>query len=241
MGLLGIGAEPVVLEEHELDLAGVRQLEARTFNGAIIVQLGAEPPHLTLRRKGEVHLTLERRGDTLFLEARKRTPLCVGCCASFELALPESLSLILHSSNGAIAVRGSGAAELKLHTSNGRITVREARGPVSAKTSNGAIEVRQVEGAVEARTSNGAVVLEDLTLPPGSQSKVVTSNGAIKVRRLLAPGGLEAEGYTSNGSVHLELPGASVQLQRQSFSALRAGSSPARLRLESSNGGIWFQ
>ncbi|MCL6569498.1 MAG: DUF4097 domain-containing protein [Meiothermus silvanus] len=256
LGLLGIGTEPTVQEDHALNLGGIRQLEAHTFNGSISVRVGTAPPHLTIRRKGDVSITLEPRGDSFYIEARKNSPICPGCGASFELTLPESLILILHSSNGAIhsegsvarleartsngaiTVKGSGAAELKLHTSNGRISVMEAQGPVSAKTSNGAIELRQVEGAVEARTSNGAVVLEGLTLPPGSQSRAATSNGSVKVVGLQAPGGLEAEGHTSNGSVSVELQDTRVQARRQSFSAQQAGGNPAKLWLESSNGSI---
>jgi len=238
LGLLGIGTEPTVQEDHALNLGGIRQLEAHTFNGSISVRLGTAPPHLTIRRKGDVSITLEPRGDSFYIEAHKNSPICPGCGASFELTLPEGLILILHSSNGAITVKGSGAAELKLHTSNGRISVMEAQGPVSANTSNGAIELRQVEGAVEARTSNGAVVLEGLTLPPGSQSKAATSNGSVKVVGLQAPGGLEAEGHTSNGSVSVELQDTRVQARRQSFSAQQAGGNPAKLWLESSNGSI---
>jgi DUF4097 and DUF4098 domain-containing protein YvlB len=256
LGLLGSSAEPTVQEDHELNLEGIRQLEARTFNGSITVRVGTAQPHLTVRRKGDVSITLEPRGDSFLIEARKNTPICLNCGASFELMLPEGLTLVLHSSNGviqteggvvsldahtsngAITVKSSGAAELKLHTSNGRITVAEAWGPVLAKTSNGAIEIRQVEGPVEARTSNGAVVLEGLTLPPGSQSKATTSNGSVKVVGLRAPGGLEADGHTSNGSVHVELQDTSVEARRQSFSARRAGENPARLLLESSNGAI---
>jgi len=192
--LLGMLA-PTVQEDHALNLEGVRRLEARTFNGSITVRAGTSAPHLTVRRKGDVSIHLEAQGDSFWIEARKNTPLCPGCGAS----LPEGLTLVLHSSNGAIqsegslarleahtsngavSVKGSGSAELRLHTSNGRITVVEAEGAVWAKTSNGAIEIRQVAGAVEAHTSNGAVVLEGLTLPPGSHSKAATSNGAVRV------------------------------------------------------------
>lgn len=238
LGFWGIGTEPTVQEDHELNLGGIRRLEARTFNGSITVRVGTSEPHLTVRRKGDVSITLEPQGDSFLIEARKNTPICPNCGASFELTLPEGMTLVLHSSNGAIQTEGS-LAGLDAHTSNGAVSVKgSGAAELRLHTSNGRITVTEAKGAVSAKTSNGAVVLEDLTLPPGSHSKAATSNGSVRVVGLLAPGGLEAEGHTSNGRVSVELQDASVQARRQSFSARRGGENPARLVLESSNGAI---
>lgn len=217
--VIGTGGEWVDGESN-LDLSGIDRVQASGFNGKVTVQGGAQRGHLRITRKGDTEVRLYREAGTLKVEGVKRSNPCINCAVSLELDLPSGLELDLASSNGPIAVTDNGLASLKLVTSNGPITVVRAK------------------GRVEARTSNGAITINDVEFPANSSNSLETSNGPVIVTGVAAPNGLSITGSTSNSPATVILPGYDVSLDRNTFTAIKAGGAAASLRLHTSNAPI---
>ena len=153
-------------------------------------------------------------------EGVRKTLPCNGCGVSFELDLPANLDLELHSSNGTLAVTGTGRSLLALDTSNGPITITRA------------------EGTLDARTSNGPISLNDVRLSGASRNVLRTSNGPVTLVGVEGEDGLVVEATTSNGHTAVLAPGYQVTLDRNYFRALKNGTANATLEVRTSNGAI---
>lgn len=154
--------------------------------------------------------------------------------ASLIVTVPDTASLDIETSNGAITIEGGLAGPASLDTSNGAITVRDYQGPVNADTSNGAVELTNVPAA-DVDTSNGSVKIvlaADATGPVRADS----SNGSIElVVGAGFTGSVDAD--TSNGRVSCAVPRAAVVRQRNSSAFYRFGEG-ATSTLSTSNGSI---
>ncbi len=199
-------------------LAAEGALEVSSFNGRIEVRPG-DGPGVRLERTttcrartmeeavaGLLLVVPEVRSTEAFLSFRVDDPSSWSHRFRVDLTawVPETCTVTLRTSNGAIEVDGLGG-DIEARTSNGRISVRESgRSRVKLKTSNGDIVAERLTGAVEARTGNGRIVLRDC---PG-RIQAASSNGVVEIDagRGVDPGGIAVE--TSNGRVRCLLPAA---------------------------------
>lgn len=154
-----------------------------------------------------------------------------GC--SFEISLPNTSAIELHSSNGALTCTGL-AGEALLHTSNGRIEVNKHTGPLTARTSNGMITVRDCTDELDLRTSNGTIHACNVAAPIQAGS----SNGRILVE--LAPDfSGEMSVSTSNGSLDInDLPNVTLLSSGRNHMQFRVGDSTRPSSASTSNGSI---
>lgn len=209
---------------------GTMGLDVLTANGAIEVRKASSD---TIEITALVKARTQERLDNTFITANQIDDDLVvrvdwadgkrlnneGC--TFTIAMPETESITLRSSNGRLTVSSlSGAADLqtsngritvtdhigdvRADTSNGRITLESIDGSVFADTSNGRVRVFEVSGPVEVDTSNGSVIVQLTDSNPGPVN-IDTGNGSVVLGVGSAfAGSVNAD--TSNGSVHCEAP-----------------------------------
>lgn len=224
---------------RELDTTGARRILVETGNGSVQVEASPDAPNLrceatcfaSARNEDDarsaveaIQLELARDAlnpDDILIRATfpaRRWGISPG--ASFRLEIPSQLDLQIHTSNGAVRVRG-------------------VRGAVTLRTSNGAIDVQDVDGELDAKTSNGAIRLRGVD---GGQISAVSSNGSILIE---VPSDVSAELKleTSNGSVSRRLDDFQVTGLEGSRSRLRAtlNGGDGQIVARTSNGGIDFR
>jgi hypothetical protein len=126
-------------------------------------------------------LTLEQSGNDVTAEAKyesRPTGFHFGnwppVSVSFEVTVPKSFNL-------------------DLHTSGGDITAASVQGNVRARTSGGNLKFDRVDGEIDAHTSGGDIVLKEGT----ARAKLGTSGGNIEVDRAGGP----TEVSTSGGDI----------------------------------------
>ena len=141
--------------------------------------------------------------------------------ASFEIDVPRS-------------------AMISLHTVNGGISIESFRGTAKFTARNGGIKLLDVGGDIRGETTNGGVSV-DLSGDrwDGAGLDVETHNGGIK---MTVPDGYSAslETGTVNGRVNVDFP-MTVQgrISRQLTTTL--GSGGPRIRVMTTNGGVSIQ
>jgi Putative adhesin len=234
-------------------LEGITTIDVKSFNGFVRVNVLAGEPRLEVKRRGGTTVTVDSSDGTLSIEAHKPF-LSWGAGADLNIRVPEALNLHISTSNGEISLDGPahrleastsndpinvqnvGQTELKLETSNGPVSVSNAQGSVTASTSNASLKLMDAsQVTADLETSNGSVTVERANFAPDSSSTVTTSNAPITVRGVDAPSGLSIHGETSNDTLDVNLPGFSLNLERDQFDAKRDGANAARLELSTSN------
>lgn len=224
-------------------------IDLTTFNGAIDVRphaaatvamevrykaYGATPEEAQ-RNCERLSCDYEADGDVLVIKAVKPAGL-MSAAVAFSLSVPESCSLKLKTSNGAIKVEQL-TGSLSAETSNGSIDLQNV-GDVVARSSNGALNIQGAIGKVDAKTSNGKIIYSGLLV--GNENQLRTSNGRIEVE--LSPEQVvDVEGSTSNGRVACTIPDQKVleESKRSLHTVTGSGTNvEARLRLSTSNGQI---
>jgi hypothetical protein len=101
------------------------------------------------------------------------------CAASYDLAVPSSVALSVHTDGGSIRTEGITGTEI-LHTSGGDVTVGRASGNLDLSTSGGSISGSDLSCAeTVAGTSGGDITLGYASAP----NRVVagTSGGSVQV------------------------------------------------------------
>jgi hypothetical protein len=139
---------------------------------------------------------------------------------SFLVSAPRHTDLVLHGTNGGIAVDGVSAK-------------------IEAQTTNGPLSLRRLAGEVHATTTNGPIdVVLDGTSWNGAGLDVEATNGPIKIT---VPAGYSAEldAGTVNGPLRVGVPvtvQGDVASGRRSQVAGTLGSGGARIRARTTNG-----
>lgn len=76
-------------EEHrEIDVEGLSAVEVATFNGPLLVECGAETPHLVASVWGKASYEVERIGSLLYIRAHKTGLTYAGGGVGMALWLP---------------------------------------------------------------------------------------------------------------------------------------------------------
>ena len=143
----------------------------------------------------------------------------------YDLSVPSSVALNLHSGSGDIEVANVGRY-LSAATGSGNVRAHGIHGPAELQTGSGDIELQQdAAGDVKAKTGSGSVRIHEfngaLTLRTGSgdieangrlaSSSTVTS-GSGSVRLHLNPDShFNLQAATGSGDIHVNFPGAPKQ------------------------------
>jgi hypothetical protein len=256
-------------DSRQWPASGVSSIVASTQNGAVAV--AARPESLARARiakrcngwtKGEAegHLddivvTDNVGSGRLTLTADMPDLNTRACRADLDITLPETVSVNVSSSNGAMNVTGM-IRGVEAHTSNGPITVESVRGTINLHSSNGSVMMANSIGPATVQTSNGAVTLSNHL----GSANVHTSNGRIDASIVALASGEAATLRTSSGKVALDLPsnqsfsfdavtsngevkvtGYSVnyQINEKTHKSGTVGSGPyAQVTINSSNGSV---
>jgi Putative adhesin len=177
--------------------------------------------------------------------------------ADLTVALPPGATLIAHTSDGAIEVRGAGAG-VTAEDGDGDIHIAESSGAVHAHTSDGTIQVDTILGSVYARSGDGRVFVGNATGPVEAS----TADGDVEVR-LAAVDTTRIKAHTGDGTVTVYLPASFAgdvdartsdgridselslpitgRVDPRHIHATLGTNGDARLELDSSNGSIYLK
>jgi DUF4097 and DUF4098 domain-containing protein YvlB len=170
----------------------------------------------------EVQIRVETQGDRIAIYTEKPREFFGrnrNAAVSYELVVPEKISL-------------------DLRTVNGGVRVDTITGEVLVSTTNGGIEVDRISGAVEAHTTNGGIDVDLMAYNGASDLEFRTTNGTITVTLPKdVKGTLEAE--TTNGHIEVDFP-VTIQgrFSKKSIQGELNGGGPALIRLRTTNGSI---
>lgn len=234
-----LGAAFAAGDRRDLDLRAVRNVDARTGSGRIVVTVEPGATGVTVVHRGNVSYDVRVQGDTLVVEGRDRAIFCVMCEVSFEIRLPGPAALRLRTTNGSVRVTGA-MTRVDAATTNGDVsTVDTGTAPLMLGTTNGRVTVARAHAEVRAMNTNGSVELTELTLPAGSDSRAQTTNGSVTVRGLHTRAALDVTGRVSNGGISVSLDGFTVRYpDSRSFGATVTGDGHASLDLRTVNGSV---
>jgi hypothetical protein len=175
--------------------------------------------------------------------------------ADLTVALPPGATLIAHTSDGGIDVRGAGAGvtaesgdgdiriaessgAVRAHTSDGKIRIDTILGSVWARSGDGRVFVSNATGSVEASTADGDVEVRLAAVDTAQRIKVHTGSGTVTVYLPASFAG-DVDAHTSDGKIDSEmlLP-ISGRLDPRHVRATLGTNGGARLDIDSSDGDI---
>ena len=239
LAALLLGTALAATDRRDLDLRGVRNVDASTVNGSIVVTVDPSASGVTIEHRGAVAYRVSVEGDTLRLEGRNRSFICFNCEASFHVRLPGPAALKLRTTNGNIAVSGR-MDRIDASTTNGDVTTNgTGAAPLLLSSNNGRVGVQDARAEVRARTTNGSVELSDVDLPAGSQSRAQSVNGSVTVTGLATRAALVIDGHITHGGINVSLDGYDLSYpDTRSFRASTSGNGTAMLTLETVNGSL---
>ncbi len=109
-----------------------------------------------------------------------------GASVNYELRVPKTINLELHSTNGAIIAT-------------------DCSGDFDCSTTNGKIRLEDISGSARAKSTNGSLYISFRKFNSEKEMRFRTTNGSIK---LMLPYNTNAdlEARTTNGSIKCELP-----------------------------------
>jgi hypothetical protein len=175
--------------------------------------------------------------------------------ADLTVALPPGATLMAHTSDGTIEVRGAGAGvtaesgdgdiriaessgAVHAHTSDGKIRVDTILGSVYARSGDGHVFVTNATGSVEASTADGDVEVRLAAVDTAPRIKVHTGGGAVTVYLPASFAG-DVEARTSDGKIDSELAlPISGRVDPRHIRATLGTNGVTRLDIDSSDGDI---
>jgi hypothetical protein len=210
---------PENVETQELSIAGIAAIEAATFNGDLIVMMGAPEARLEVTLRGKAAYKVETLGKLLYISVKKRGMAYAESGASIRLWLPSHLRLKLAAFGGLLQVQGltpkveastvngaietidTGQGELHLSTVNGPIGASGAEGLIKASTVNGDMTLARLTGQIDASTVKGAIRANQVQ----GRLRISAAHGAIQAKEITcAPG---ATGWIKTGYGAVTLTG----------------------------------
>ena len=157
--------------------------------------------------------------------------------AYYDITAPDSVSLVLSTSNGSITLAGmTGGAHAS--TSNGDVNLLNTAGDMDLVTSNGGVAVQVHRGGISISTSNGAIECDLAELGPTESATLVTSNGKVT---LCLPAGVSAsfDAETSNGDIAITGFGyVEYEVSERTHKRGLIGSGSSSVTIATSNGDI---
>jgi DUF4097 and DUF4098 domain-containing protein YvlB len=177
--------------------------------------------------------------------------------ASVDLtvALPPGATLIAHTGDGTIEVRGAGAGvtaengdgdiriaessgAMHAHTGDGKIRVDTILGSVYARAGEGRVSVTNASGSVEASTGDGEVEVRLAAVDTAQRIKAHSGDGSVTVYLPASFAG-DVDARTSDGKIdsELALPIAG-RMDPRHIHATLGSNGGARLDIDTSDGDI---
>jgi len=104
-----------------------------------------------------VEVNVQQTGDAIIGKVSPKSNSSNNVSVSFEIRVPQNLSIQIESSSGNIRVK-SYKGSLDISTSSGAITLEDVNGMIRANTANGQIEASNVDGDVNISSSSGNIV-----------------------------------------------------------------------------------
>jgi DUF4097 and DUF4098 domain-containing protein YvlB len=170
----------------------------------------------------------------------------------YEIAVPSSTALNLHSGSGDIEINHvgrylsatSGSGNVRAHGIHGPAELQagsgdieldqDAAGDVKAKTGSGNIRIHEFNGSLNARTGSGDV--EAIGRLEGTGN---LASGSGSVRLHLNPDArFNLEASTGSGDIHIQFPGAPKQddsSRHHLTASINGGGAPLEIRTGSGN------
>ncbi len=219
--------------KEKYDLTPINTLVLETFSGSIEVEIGD-----SMSSTGEFEIVqvsglnplgqqgippFERVGSTLKVRAEQPNS-CQNCTVSYMVKLGKAMRLELRNANGNIDVTGL-TNHLIASTVNGEIRV-----------------VNTGKTILDLSSNNGGIILENTTLPAGSQGRLQSINGGVQISQFGAGSGLEIRGRIVNGSLDNQRDDLMVEnTENNDFQASLSGANPAKLEVQVENGDLTLE
>ncbi len=181
--VVSVLAHHVTAFQSQFSTVGLHTLEIDSDSGSVRIIGSALPSSLgevtTLVSDGLLATTHHQRrvGDRLVLTASCPTLWSAFCSVDYVVAVPSSVSVIVHTDNGSIRAQDLRAGA-DLETDNSSITVDHLSGSVTLSTDNGDVTGSNLGSRqVVADTDNGSITLTLAAVPDSVRSQ--TDNGSI--------------------------------------------------------------
>ncbi|MEV4122637.1 DUF4097 family beta strand repeat-containing protein [Micromonospora sp. NPDC049645] len=173
--------------------------------GDVIVRGGGAAGEVRIKRVvryqgGEPRARYEIKGADLVLD----TDCGDRCSVSYEVAVPEGVTLQGESGSGDVELSKVGAVDIRLGSGDVRVT--GATGAVEVETGSGDIEVSEVNGAVRLRAGSGDITARRL----GGATDAEAGSGNVTVE-LDKPAA--ARVHASSGDVTMLVPAGSYRVR----------------------------
>jgi hypothetical protein len=220
-----------VCEMREMTLPGTGALNVDASpNGGVSVKAWSQAGVLVRAKVeawGETKTQAESRLNEVLVETAGNKVTATGpktmgrtyYSVSYEVFVPKSTNLDLHSTNGGISING-------------------VNGTIEARTTNGGLKLAGLSGKVTAHTTNGGVKVELAgNTWQGEGFDVSTTNGGVDIQ-VPADYSARLEARTTNGGFRSDLP---VKAEG-GFTGKRVnatlGRGGALVKVQTTNGGI---
>jgi hypothetical protein len=191
-------------EEHrEIDAEGLSAVEVATFNGPLLVECGADAPHLVASVWGKASYEVERIGSLLYIRAHKKGLTYASGGVGMALWLPVGLrcklanvggNIRLHGAtaradisivNGGVDVAESGRGEVRVSSGDAPVRMRDAAGRIAIHLGHGEVDLAQMRGEIEIKSGFGPIAIADAT----GQIQINIGHSDMRLERItFAPG-----------------------------------------------------
>jgi hypothetical protein len=207
---------PEVVIHADIRVSARNQEDAKAFADRIDILIDSSSSELSIRTRYP-----ERSGFSF----GNNTSYSV----RYDVTMPESSPLDLHSSFGAVSVTGVKASS-NVTSSHGDLVFRDSQGTQRLENSFGRIDVANNTGDVTVEGSNGAVSARDVNGVIGIRNRF----GEVAVSR--ASKGVHV--VNSNGAVSITDCGGSGSSVKNAFGDVRATTFHGDLTVNNSNGRV---
>ena len=175
-------------------------------------------------------VTMSQGGGTVLVEYRRSRHSSEDM--QFDISVPSSFNIDVHTAGGGIEVQGPLSGDLKGNTAGGSITLGDLGGKVQMETAGGEItegsvsgdlrlstaggdvSVKNVTGAAEVSTAGGTITIGDV----GSSLRVSTAGGDIRVGKVagelnVSTAGGSIQVLSGRGNVSMSTAGGSITME----------------------------
>jgi phosphoesterase RecJ-like protein len=147
------------------------------------------------------HLVVDIRSDNRIVNIKTLLPKSRNYSSGF-------FTWLFHGGNSASVhyeLRVPKTMNLSLHSTNGAIIATDCSGDFNCSTTNGKIRLEDISGSARAKSTNGSLYISFRKFNSEKEMRFRTTNGSIK---LMLPYNTNAdlEARTTNGSIKCELP-----------------------------------
>lgn len=182
---------------------GVTALTIENGTAGNVEIVGTDGDTLTVSRTLRSNLMsnpeegMTERGEELLAEADcSGTRWWSSCRVSYEVEVPEGVSVTVEAGSGQVAVEGT-RGDVTVTTTSGRVELEDVEGNADLETTSGSIDASGSGEEIRARSNSGSVELEEFT---AGTVDVATTSGSVSVE-----GGFDTlDATTTSGGMSIE-------------------------------------